>query len=149
MAGRAPVEVPGERVESFAAALGVTLTDEDRRKYEEILDRIAELEAPGPARLWACAYAAAAGRQQRQLLYGWLMMAFGHIVPRELGQSVNLPCGWPHLPEPDDVVEVEGITAECYDPDHEGWDAHGELPSCRSRLHAVADPDLSEGPDHG
>ena len=35
--------------------------------------------------------------------YHALMVEHGHIVKRQPGQSVNLPCGWPHRPEPDDV----------------------------------------------
>ena len=38
--------------------------------------------------------------------YRELMIEHGHIVKREPGQSVNLPCGWPHRPEPDDVTRL-------------------------------------------
>lgn len=59
---------------------------------------------PGPAVLWA-----QAEREHphdvsaRRTRYHELMVEHGHIVKREPGQSVNLPCGWPHRPEPEDV----------------------------------------------
>lgn len=39
----------------------------------------------------------------RGVRYRELMVEHGFIVKREPGQSVNLPCGWPHKPEPEDV----------------------------------------------
>ncbi len=40
--------------------------------------------------------------------YRALMVEHGHLVKREPGQSVNLPCGWPHRPEPDADPAVTG-----------------------------------------
>lgn len=57
-----------------------------------------------PARLWHQATAEHPDDDSaRRARYHELMVEQGHIVKREPGQSVNLPCGWPHLPEPADV----------------------------------------------
>lgn len=57
-----------------------------------------------PSRLWEQANNEHPDDDEaRRSRYHELMVEHGHIVKREPGQSVNLPCGWPHRPEPEDV----------------------------------------------
>lgn len=67
------------------------------------------MTAVSPSRLWRIAeeqhpHDALARRD----LYRQLMVEAGLIVPRQPGESVNLPCGWPHQPEPPDTFKVVG-----------------------------------------
>ena len=58
-------------------------------------------EMPTAHALWRQAVEEAPDRVLAR--YNELLREHGHIVKRESGQSVNLPCGWPHRPEPEDV----------------------------------------------
>lgn len=41
---------------------------------------------------------------KQRFRYIELLREQGHVVKRKPGESVNLPCGWPHRAEPDDVT---------------------------------------------
>lgn len=60
----------------------------------------------------------------RRARYRELLVEHGHIVKREPGESVNLPCGWPHRPELADVAK--GCNCTQNRPD-----LHGHHPKCR------------------